>query len=201
MKAAGVLGVALSVAGIGCSGSRLGSWLDSGAESAPPSGVLDCAWLAGDNCLKATLQAAMSCTEPLTQIGAFNADNTICTYPDGVAVTFDAPVQFPLGLNPPGWHFSVTRAGAECLRFDSTDNVNFKLVVNGNTLTNGGYPLTITCPDGTSYSASTDAGLLDCDPGGLASVGGASGDTDGYLFIQLVPTDAALTLFNCLRSQ
>jgi hypothetical protein len=167
MKAARVLGVALSVLGVGCSASRLGSDADSG--SPPATGMLDCDWLASDNCLKATLTAAMSCVEPSTEIGVFNADNTTCTYPSGVVIAFDAPVKLPLGLNPPGWHFSVTRAGAECLRFDSLDNVRLTLTVNGNTLTNSlkgtEPPLTITCPDGNSYTDSTDGGLLYCQPG------------------------------------
>ena len=199
MKAARVLGVALSVLGVGCSASRLGA--DAGADSRPATGMLDCDWVASANCLKATLTAAMSCVEPSTEIGVFNADSTTCTYPSGVVVVFDAPVQLPLGLNPPGWHFGVTRAGAECLRFDSFDNVRFTLTVNGNTLINGltdpGTPLTIACPDGNRYTDSTDGGLLSCDPGGLATAGSSSGDSSGYFFIQLFPTDLAMTLFSC----
>ena len=197
MKVARALGLVLSLLGGGCSASRPGS------DSRPATGMLDCDWLASDNCLKATLTAAMSCVEPQTAIGLFNADGTTCTYPDGVVVAFDAPVQLPLGLNPPGWHFGVTRAGAECLRLDSVDNVRFTLTVNGNTYTNGltapGTPLAIACPDGKSYTDSTDGGLLSCDPGGLASVGSSFTETSGYVFLQLFPTGLAVTLFSCSR--
>ena len=113
--------------------------------------------------------------------------------------------ELPLGLNPPGWHFKVARAGAECLRFESTNNVNFKLTVNGDTLTEAApipnAALTVTCPDGTSYSNSNppDAGLLSCDPGGLPSQGGSSSENSGTFWIELFPTDVVLMLFNCQR--
>ena len=198
MKAARVLGVASCVLAVDCSGG--------GSLPRPaPIDNLDCAWLASDNCMKATLMAGMSCVGPPAEIGVLSADSTTCTYPSGVVVTFDAPLVLPLGLNPPGWHFTVTRAGAECLRFESTDNANFKLVVNGSTLSEAapipGATLTITCPDGTSYSNSNppDAGLLYCDPGGLPSQGFSSSETSGTFWIQLFPTDVVLTLFNCLR--
>ena len=195
MKAAGVLGVGLFfVLAAGC----------SGPAAPPPTGPLDCAWLASDNCLKATLMAGVSCTEPTSEVGVLSADSTTCTYPSGVVVTFDAPLLLPLGRNPPGWHFSVARAGAECLRFDGTDNTHFTLVVNGNTLMESGIPdisLTVTCPDGTTYSNSIDAGLLSCDPGGLPSQGGSSTENIGTFWINLFPTDVVLTMFNCLRAQ
>jgi hypothetical protein len=46
MKTSAALGAALFVLAAGCSGS---------GSTAPASSSLDCAWLAGDNCVKATL--------------------------------------------------------------------------------------------------------------------------------------------------
>ena len=115
MKAAGVLGVALSVLVVGCTASRLGS--DAGSDSRP-RGMLDCDWLAERQLSESDADGGHELCRAVVGIGVFNADNTTCTYPDGVVVAFDAPVQLPLGLNPPGWHFGVTRAGAECLRFE-----------------------------------------------------------------------------------
>jgi len=206
MKAAApVVGVALWALGVGCSNWRLGPAPDAGSGADAdsdadvlPASALDCDWLAGENCMKAQYAAAMSCVAPMSEVGAFNADNTICTYPSGVVVTFDAPVKLPLGLNPPGWHFGISRAGSECLRFDSADAIHFTLVVNGATLTETAPPVTVTCPDGTRYSDATDGGLLSCDPGGLPSQGASSTETLGYFWIELFPTPVVVQLFYCV---
>ena len=198
MQTARILGVALFVAGVDCSGS--------GSGPAVSTSSLDCAWLASDNCLKANLVAGMSCVASPAETGVLSADNASCSYASGVVVTFDSPLSLPIAANPPaGWQFTVTRAGAECLRFESTDNDNFKLVVNGAAVTQtlprpASTNVTITCPDGTSYSNSNAISLLSCDPGGPLSEGYSSDATSVSLMLQLFRNNAPpLSMFDCAR--
>lgn len=198
MNAARALGVASVVAAVGCSGSSAGPSTSTGA--------LDCAWLAGDNCLKASLTDGMSCVPPTAETGSLSADNKTCTYASGVTITFDSPLQLPLPTDAsPPWHFTIARAGTECLRFESTDNDNFELVVNGGTLTQtlprpASTNLTITCPDGAAYSNANALSLLSCDQVGLISQGWGSTDTTVSLDLLLYGFDGPpLHMFDCAR--
>jgi hypothetical protein len=196
MKASRVLVVALFLLGVGCS--------DSGAGTDGTTGTLDCAWLASDNCLKANFVDGMACVAPTTETGVLSADNKTCTYPSGVTITFDSPLQLPLPTDaPPAWHFAISEEGTECLRYDSADNDNFKLVVYGDAVTQTlprppGTTLTITCPDGDAYSTSNALSLLSCDPSGLISEGWGGGDTGANLDLYLYGANLPpLTMFNC----
>jgi hypothetical protein len=197
MRGAGGVSVALLVLGAGCSGSSPGP--------AGKTGSLDCAWLDGDNCLKANLLDAMSCVAPASESGVLGADNASCSYASGVTITFDAPLQLPLPTDaPPPWHFTITRAGTACLRFESTDSANFKLVVNGNAVTQTlarplGTVVTVSCPDGVTYSSANALSLPACTVG-LPAEGWGSGDANVSLELYLYGfTTSPLRLFDCAR--
>jgi hypothetical protein len=184
---------------LGCGGSS------SGGKS------LDCAYLASDNCWKTTATAAASCVPAQSEVGTFSADGKTCTYASGVVVTFTPALVLPLPTNgTQSWNFTVaTAAAATCLAYKDDGNGGITLTVQGQTVKEtpvGALGLSLTCPDGTSYSNSNafsifscpDAGLL----GGLPGSGWSSTDTS-VSFSLLAATsgsDLGQPVFNCQKA-
>jgi hypothetical protein len=156
------------VVDVGCSGGTGGS-----------SASLDCAYLASDNCWKTTTSMATSCLPPASEIGVLSSNNATCTYPSGDVVTFATPLVFPIP-DTPNWKFTITTGtGQGCLQYEDT-SAGLSLTVQGQAVTerpSGPQGLTLSCPDGTSYSNSNAFDLLDCGDDGGAFLGGLPGDT------------------------
>jgi hypothetical protein len=187
----------LLAVGLGCSGGAGG-----------PSASLDCAYLASDNCWKTTASAATSCLPPASETGVLSSDNATCTYASGDVVTFDAPLVFPIP-DAPNWRFTITTGtGQVCLHYEDT-SAGLSLTVQGQAVTeriSGPQGLTLSCPDGTSYTNPNSLELLDCGDDGGASFGGLPGDAwsssnDAGVSFGLVGASTTssdeLALFNC----
>src|SRR5262249_44493283 len=93
--------------------------INCGSSGGPsgPSGTLDCAWLAGDNCWKTTASAATSCLPPPSETGTFSADKSTCTYASGPVVTFTPPLVLPIPNSGATWNFTVANGTAPCLTY------------------------------------------------------------------------------------
>jgi hypothetical protein len=181
--------------GIGCSGD--------GNGNSSPSGSLDCAWLAGNNCWKSTLSQAESCLPPTSESGTFSADMKSCTYASGAVVTFDPALVLPVP-DDPIWSFTVTSGGQPCLRFQDTSDSSFTLIVGNGTFTESaaGFALVVTCPDQTTFSSSNPLDLLSCPSDGGSLFGGLPGkawsDTPTRVVFSLIgAAKGSVGIFNC----
>ncbi|HVU51242.1 MAG TPA: hypothetical protein VHL80_11175 [Polyangia bacterium] len=172
------------------------------------SDALTCAWLAGDNCWKMTVDDAVDCLPPGSDMGTLSADDKTCTYASGVTVTFASPLVLPppTGQNQSAkFNFTVKNGGADCLHYEDTAN-GFKLVVKGKTVQESvaGFGLTISCPDGTSASTGNAFGVLGCDADGGAIFGGLPGNTwssggTNLSFGLIGTTGSSQPVFNCAQ--
>ena len=158
---------AIVIALIACGSSGNGS-----------GGTLDCTWVDGDNCYKTTLAAAM-CMDVAGDGGApsgvLSADGSTCTYANGKVVTFNPPITLPIP-NSSTWSFTITMNGAMCMQYHTAPDQGFQLTTSAGTVSESeAHALTISCPNGTSYSTSGPAslGLLKCE-GGLTELPGYS---------------------------
>ena len=183
--------------------------INCGSSGSGPSGTLDCAWLAGDNCWKTTASAAESCLPSSSETGTFSADKSTCTYASGVVVTFTPPLALPVPNTGATWNFSVAKGGAACLAYKEDAGKAMTLTVMGQTFTESpsGAGINVRCPDGTSVGTSNALGLLSC-PGG--SFGGLPGifwaGTSTNLSVGLINTSSdadagafgeSLPVFDC----
>ena len=127
--------------------------------------TLDCAWLAGDNCWRTTANAAASCLPPASESGVLSPDGRTCTYASGAVIVFNTPLVLPTPDNPT-WDFTIKNGGQDCLHFED-DNHSFKLTVSGQTVTesvSSAAGISISCPDGRTYSNSNAIELISCNP-------------------------------------
>jgi hypothetical protein len=175
----------------------------SSGDNGGGSGSLDCAWLAGDNCLKATGNVAQSCLPPSTATGTMSADGATCTYASGQVVTFTPALTFPIP-DSQTWNFTVSSAGQTCLHYQETAGGDFSLTVEGQTFTTaatGATGIRFTCPDGTSYANSNAFSLLSC-PGGFDSIpGSAWSGSDSSVSLTLTGMSSSdLPVFDCGKS-
>jgi len=177
----------------------------AGCGSDAPPDTLTCAWLASAaNCWSNTAQAATSCL-PTTSDGMFSADNSICTYPSGVVVSFTPAVTLPLPDNAP-WNFTVNDAGGQaCLHYEETGGGNAaKLVVGSQTVTISfiGLAMSIHCPDGSSVQNGNALNLLDC-PGNIGALPGhfiGYSDTSvSFGLIGMSDPTKTVSLFQCSK--
>jgi hypothetical protein len=189
---------AIVVALFACSSSG------NGSSAGGSSGTLDCAWLASDNCYKTTLAAAMCADAPGTPAGGtLSADGSTCTYANGKVVTFNPPLVLPLS-DPPTWSFTVTMNGAMCMQYTNHPQQGIVLTTSAGTASEspaGG--MTITCPNGVSYTASGGNGLalLGCDGGITDLPGSIWGSTATSVDLQLLGSGgtSAFAVFTCQR--
>lgn len=178
-----------------------GSSSDSGGGGAA---TLDCAWLAGDNCWKATANAAKACLPASTSSGTLSADNATCTYPTGQVVSFTPALTLPLP-NSFNWNFTVTANGQTCMRFQETAAGGLTLTVGSQTFTQttvGTLGIRFTCPDGTSYSNPNAFDLLNCPAGFEGMPGTGYSDTSTSANLSLLSTassttSSSLPVFDC----
>ncbi len=202
--------VGLSVLGaIGCSSSSGAGGTGGSGGSAGKS--LDCAFLAAsDNCWKTTAASAASCLPAETDVGTLSADGKTCTYASGQVVTFATALVLPLPTNgTDNWDFTVTSGtGQPCLAYKNTKTGGIVLTVQGQTVkegTSGAIGVSLTCPDGTTYSTSNALDLLSCDAGVFGGLpGNAWSDTDTSVSLSLLAVtstgDTGLPVFNCQTS-
>jgi hypothetical protein len=178
-------------------------------SSGGPSGTLDCAFLAGDNCWKTTASAAQSCLPSPSETGTFSADRSTCTYATGAVVTFTPPLTLPVPNTGALWNFSVANGASPCLAYKEDAGKAMTLTVMGQTFTESpaGTGLNVKCPDGTSFSNSNALSLFSCPGsnfGGLPGIAWAGtstslsvglintgGDVDGGAF------GLSLPVFDC----
>ncbi len=130
---------------------------------APKTASLDCAWIVGNNCWKQAATEAMSCLSPASESGLFSSDLLTCSYASGVVVTFDPPLMTPLLPFDTG-KFTVATSGQTCLQFEATQT-EMMLTVAGQTVRSsrpGGMTLSVTCPDGITYTTDDEPALQSC---------------------------------------
>jgi hypothetical protein len=180
----------------------------SAASCGGSSGAsLDCAYLASNNCYKTTLAAAASCLPPSSAQGVLSSDNTSCSLSTGQTVTFDSALTLPLPNNPT-LAFTVKNGGTQCARVQYVPNSSFSLTTSAGATsetTTAQGSLTLTCPDGKSYSNNALA-LLQCigDAGqGLTSFPGVEySSTSTSIQVTLFgagTTDGTQAIFSCSK--
>lgn len=195
----GVLVVSVAWA-LGCGGSSGGGK------------TLDCAYLAGDNCWKTTAASAASCLPAESEMGTLSADGKTCTYASGTVVTFTPALVLPLPVNGnQTWNFTVTTAGgAMCLAYKDDGNGGITLNVQGQVVkegTAGSLGLSLTCPDGTTYTNGNAFSLFSCPDAGLLGglPGAAWSDTNTSVSLSLLATSPSGSfdgqpVFNCQKA-
>jgi len=129
-------------------------------------GELDCAFVQSDNCWLQLVDQVALCAPSDEAIGVFNADRTVCEYPDGMRVEFDAavPAAIPEQID---WRFTVLNPdGTACVRWDdqppSSMSVDLEVTAGDQTLAMEGTlsGLTLTCPDGSLYFTSEPLSVI-----------------------------------------
>jgi len=192
-------GILLVLAGVACGSS-------SGGANAPSDtgGALDCAWAAGDNCWKTALAPVVGCVPPSGTQGTLSADGKTCDYASGATIAFDTPFVLNAATIP---SFTLTSAGARCLRYDETAN-GFTVTTSAGavsiTLDQSTESAVLTCPSGGVYSGSVTAlescqngvpGLGEGSSGGTISDGGVRGHES--LSLEGVAGSTATVVFDC----
>ncbi len=172
-----------------------------GSSSGSAGNPLDCNWLAGSNCYKATVSATSACLPDSTTSGTLSADGKTCTYANGQVITFEPPVMMPLSTGQP-LHFTLTSGGTQCLKVDESGSGSFTLTTTDGTFASAlqGGVLTATCPDGSSYgvSGSSALALLYCDGGGTPpSTAVGSGTNSLQFWLGGLGTATLLPVFDC----
>jgi hypothetical protein len=130
---------------------------------------LDCAWLAAQNCWKATLAAAASCVPGAAETGAFLADRKSCAYASGAQIVFTDAIPAPPPSNQ-RWNFTMLAQGAGCIKLEQPDDGNSRVTTQAGTVALGssGGDEVVVCPDGSKYQG--DPRSLSACPGGPDSV-------------------------------
>jgi hypothetical protein len=162
-------GAALALAAAACS-----------SDDAPTS--IDCAWLARDNCWKASAAAATACTDGAAT-GALDATWTTCSYDDGAAVLFDPSASLSVSLAQPElWNFTVVSSTATtCARYVQNGLTSGALTTRLGTLSLmlAGDPILLTCPDGSRFAMARDVAATCADLAGwTATTYHATGTTE-----------------------
>jgi len=175
----------------------------SSGSSEGSSASLDCNWLGKeDNCYKTTVAAATACLPAMGESGTLSQDNRTCTYASGIVVTFDQALVLPIP-NQAIWNFTVARQGQNCLRYEEPSDSSFRVTTSAGTFGESvtGLGLTVTCPDGTSFSNSNGLDLLSCDGGFLGGLpGNASSGSDTTAVFSLIGTSGGATpVFDCRK--
>ncbi|HLK94052.1 MAG TPA: hypothetical protein VKZ18_29435 [Polyangia bacterium] len=196
-----VLGIG-AAAGAGCGGSSSGSG----------GGGLTCSYIASDaNCWKTTAAAAPSCLPASTEIGTLSADGKTCTYASGDVVTFTPALVLPLPTTGNmNWNFTVTTgSGASCLVYKDDGSGNLTLTVGDGAAaqsvketTPGGLGISLSCPDGTTYSNSNGLTLLSCPDASFFTALPGAGWSDTSTSVSLTLTGVggsygSLPIFDC----
>lgn len=160
---------------------------------------ISCDWFEGQNCWKDHVAGAATCAIP-DAVGAFNANFTICGFPDGSEVHFDTPA--PVAGSPTEddffdypWNFEMFVGGSSCLSYATGDSTWSVETSEGSfdSLTSGGETQ-LTCPSGDQVVIGAFSMFSDWDwntlPGyvAMSSAGLSFGLTGGA---------EDVTLFSC----
>jgi hypothetical protein len=137
--------------------------------STSSSGGLTCAWLGGSsNCWRSTAAAASGCLPSSADKGKLSADLKTCTYATGQVVTFNPPLTLPLPQDPT-FDFTITSGGKACFSFQQPSQTSFSQTTSaGSSSVNASTGSeVVSCPDGSSVSASEQQAIQDisCDGG------------------------------------
>jgi hypothetical protein len=178
-----------------------------GSSSGSEGGVLTCGWVESNNCWKQTVEAAVSCLPPASEIGVLSADAMSCTYASGDVVTSTLPLAPQ--MTPPQFNFTVTTgAGAECLHWESGQG-SVVVTTSAGTVTDAPdatSDVMLTCPDGAVFTAdqAQSQALLACGAdGGISALPGhraqqGTSGTSAHAEFWVDGTSAgALQIFNC----
>lgn len=122
----------------------------AGCASEPNDRVLDCGYLAQDNCWAEAVAAAAQCAAPAGQVGTFGDDDALtCRFGTSpVTAFFEQPP--PIDLPPPidrTYVVDLLNAGQPCARLEDLDG--------------GGVAIT-TAAGTTSFAFSGDGAVLSC---------------------------------------
>jgi len=128
-----------------------------------------------------------------------------CTYTTGQVVTFSAPLTLP---QPSQSYltFSITSGGSPCFAWQQSSSQAFSMTTSAGTTSVSATAAgeTLTCPNGSSVSASIQQALgdLSCDAGGFGGLPGTvSGSSTGSVsFGILGVTNGTLDIFECATS-
>jgi hypothetical protein len=169
-------------------------------------GTLDCAWVMdGGNCFQAPLAAAATACA-VGADGTLSPDGTKCTFTTGEVVTFPVPLTND-GGGADFTGFSLgTNGGATCLSATTTtDGNSYTITTAAGTIGVVYQPstqvVTLTCPDGATYSGDTTS-LTDCFSAlpGLSTASGTAG-SGPYLAIAVGLAGTGMSqdvpIFNC----
>ena len=141
-------------------GGRIADDSASGSSDAGSAQPLTCAWFSGPNCWSSAAATVASCLGSSPGFGKFSADRNTCTEPDGSTVTFQTPPPSPPingGTDLASYllNFTITRDGSLCAQVSSPSRFAFSLTTSAGTVSSyqDDSTLRLTCPDGTTYSA------------------------------------------------
>ena len=125
---------------------------------------IGCDWITGENCWKASLEAAAACLPPASSVGTLSADGTGCSYAEGYDIAFGQPVDMQR-LDQQRWEFELKKDGQLCLYLSEPAATKRLLVTSLGTYQeeakNTGVQF--TCPDGARYKILDARNLLTCD--------------------------------------
>ncbi len=129
---------------------------------------IGCEWFEGQNCWKASLDAATSCFHPEDQPCQLDAGGTRCDFGDGSRIDFTVPVDISsVGQQDweQVWHFTIRKDGQACLTFQEVPGQLHQLETPSGTysekLVNVG--IQITCPTGERYKVLVASNLAYCE--------------------------------------
>jgi hypothetical protein len=113
---------------------------------------------------------AYECIPEADSVGVFDEARTTCTLGSGIEVVFDEPVPvdpFDDAADGYRWTFSILDASGECARFVDRDGAytltSSAGVVRGEVY--GLFGLEVTCPDESTFAASSVFDLFSCEEG------------------------------------
>jgi len=161
--------------------------------------AISCDWFDGDNCWKEHVVSAQACAIP-DVTGTFNANFTICSFPDGTEVHFDTPA--PVAGSPTEddffdypWNFEIFVGGSSCLSY-TTGEYSWSLETpdgSFDSLVSSGENQ-LTCPSGDQVVIGTMTIFSDCDWNSLPGYVAMSG---AGMSFGLTGGAEDLTLFSC----
>jgi hypothetical protein len=124
---------------------------------------ISCEWFEGENCWKASLQAALPCTHELEDKGVLSPDGTGCTFLDGSTITFHNPLDLS-EMETHLWDFTIETNGTFCMSFSEPSIEKRILVTSLGTYVEQVKELGVqfTCPDGLNYKVVSASMLARC---------------------------------------
>jgi hypothetical protein len=161
------------------------------ADDAPTP--IDCAWLAGDNCWRASAAAATACTDAAAT-GTLDGTTTTCSYADGTAVRFATSLGASL-QDPTSWDFTVVSSTATaCARYVQSGPASATLTTRLGSLSmsRAGDPMVLTCPDGSRFGMAWDVAATCPDLAGWTMTHFPGTGTTEFVLLGAPPGDGVL---------